>query len=637
MRLLSIQKQGVIYMIGILSVFMTFGCTQTRETPNLVGQDMRLTLLHTSDIHSRILPYTVTPNRFERQDGLVIENKPFGGIARMATVVEDERRRATRSLWLDSGDIFQGAPIFNLFHGEAEVRALSRAGLDVSVLGNHEFDAGSRNLFNQLDNWSSYMPIAANYLFDKPRNPDERSLNDIVEPFVVYDLDGVSVGVIGMGNYSSMTGIFEGGNSLGIRPINSTDVIRRYVGLLRPVVDVVVVVSHLGLDEDEGLSSDELETDILNPFPLQGVDLILGGHLHVVLDPPKVIPNDDQGHQTIVVHSGAFAKYVGRLDIVVRMGEDNNDPKKRSRITAFTYENLPIDSRIPEHPDLVELLRPYTLRLNDTINLDGVFAYINAEDGIDRSHDSGGDSQLGNLVARTMQTRAGVEAEFALTNSLGIRTDFDPGILTREQMFNVFPFENDIVIMYLSGTEVQAMLDFVSQRSSGRGCRTQAQVSGIWFDMVCDSEACPKVCDSENRCEAPRACAKNIALGENCRNGNPNGSIDFATCNALEHNSVYRVAVNDYIAQGGSGFDVLERNTFKQYTNITIRDAFVQFLRTQKTCPESICVNMDSTGEASDTEDGGNTCVSVQSLYGTIACIDNTLEPHDGRIRAIFE
>ena len=140
MRLLSIQKQGVIYMIGILSLFMTFGCTQTRETPNLVGQDMRLTLLHTSDIHSRILPYTVTPNRFERQDGLVIENKPFGGIARMATVVEDERRRSTRSLWLDSGDIFQGAPIFNLFHGEAEVRALSRAGLDVSVLGNHEFD-----------------------------------------------------------------------------------------------------------------------------------------------------------------------------------------------------------------------------------------------------------------------------------------------------------------------------------------------------------------------------------------------------------------------------------------------------------------------------------------------------------------
>ncbi len=87
-----------------------------------------------------------------------------------------------------------------------------------------------------------------------------------------------------------------------------------------------------------------------------------------------------------------------------------------------------------------------------------------------------------------MQLTEGVEAEFAVTNSLGIRADFERGPLTIEQMFNVFPFENSITVMYLSGTEVQEMLDFVARRSASRGCRTQAQVAGIAFDMVCNGE-----------------------------------------------------------------------------------------------------------------------------------------------------
>src|SRR6185369_8177552 len=148
------------------------------------------------------------------------------------------------------------------------------------------------------------------------------------------------------------------------------------------------------------------------------------------------------------------------------------------------------------------------------IDLNGVFSYIGPSDGgkIVRSDSSGGDSQLGNLVARAMQLQDGVEAEFALTNSLGIRADFERGPLTIEQMFNVFPFENSVVVMYLSGVEVQDTLDFVARRSAERGCRSQAQVAGITFDMVCHG-ACPN---------GETACAKNIYIGDHCRkDGNP--------------------------------------------------------------------------------------------------------------------
>ena len=614
--------------IALAALVPLAACTVTRDEPDLVGQDIRLTVIHTSDIHSRLFPYTFVPTRFDQDDGLLKDNGPFGGAARMATVIRPERASAGRSLWLDSGDCFQGAPIFNMFKGEAEMRALSMMGLDAAVIGNHEFDLGSRNLFQQIDNWAEFQLLAANYLFEDPLNPDDRSLKDVVQPYTVFDVDGLKIGVIGMGNWSSMTGIFEGGNSLGIRPLEDAQVIEEYVRLLRPSVDLVVVVSHLGLDEDEGLSGNEVE-DQNELLPLEGVDLIFGGHLHIVLDPPKQVPNDEHGNQTVLVHSGAFAKYVGRLDLVVKVGTDNSDPKKRSRITAFSYDNIPIDSRIPDDRDVADLLWPYSVALNREYDLDGVLAYVDTpgDAKIVRNDQTGGDSQLGNLVARSMQTRTGIEADLAITNSLGIRADFEQGPLTVEQMFNVFPFENTIAIIYLSGSEIQETLDFVARKSGERGCRTQAQVAGLTFDMVCSGE-CPDPDPSDDF--TPTACAKNIYLGDNCRGGDPSGPINPDACPPLVPTGLYKVAVNDYIAKGGSGFDALKRNTSKQFTTISLRDALIDFLRQQGICSEEI-IDLTAPMELPAEER------TVRARWGEVACINTTVEPHDGRIRPVFE
>jgi 5'-nucleotidase len=612
-------------------IVATSACTVEREQPNLVGQDVRLTFIHTSDIHSRLFPYNFVPNRFEQEDGLLPINAPFGGVARITSIAKDIRDTSNRSLWLDSGDCFQGAPVFNMFKGEAEMRALTAAGMDAAVVGNHEFDLGATNLFEQIDNWAGYRLLAANYLFEDPVNPDARSLKDVVRPYAVFDVDGLKVGVIGMANWSSMTGIFEGGNSLGIRPIKDDLVLRKYVALLRPTVDVLVVVSHLGLDEDEGLTAAEVE-DENETLPLEGVDVILGGHLHIVTDPPKIIPHTDGG-QTVLVHSGAFAKWVGRLDLVVRVGEDNSDPAKRSRVVSFDYDIIPVDSTVPDDPAVADVLWPYSVAINRELDLDGIFGYVATTGGakIIRNDLSGGDSQLGNLVARSMQTRSGVEAEFALTNSLGIRADFESGPLSVEQMFNVFPFENSITVMYLSGSEVQETLDFVARKSADRGCRTQAQVAGIYFDMVCNG-TCPD--SNPDDTFVPKACAKNIYLGENCRMdlngdgiGEPDAPIDTSKCRPVVATGLYRVAVNDYIAKGGSGFEVLKRNTSKQDTGVALRDALTVYLRKQGQCPEG-AIDMTDTQTPQRT---------IAERFGPIPCFGDTLEKHDGRIRPVFE
>src|SRR4029079_9169243 len=104
-------------VVGLAAVLVSTGCTVHRSQPNLVGQDIRLTIIHTSDIHSRLFPYTFVPNGFEQRYGLLPANAPFGGIARISTLAKQIRATSNRSLWLDSGDCFEGAPVFNEFKG----------------------------------------------------------------------------------------------------------------------------------------------------------------------------------------------------------------------------------------------------------------------------------------------------------------------------------------------------------------------------------------------------------------------------------------------------------------------------------------------------------------------------------------
>src|SRR5947209_2647538 len=133
--------------IAVSVAALALGCMPTREgaQPDLAGKDVRLTILHTSDIHSRLLPYDLAPIKTDVDLGLAPEAPPYGGVARLAALIRRERARADRVIHLDSGDQFEGAPIFNLSAGEPEIRWMSLINPDAVVIGNHEFDKGARN------------------------------------------------------------------------------------------------------------------------------------------------------------------------------------------------------------------------------------------------------------------------------------------------------------------------------------------------------------------------------------------------------------------------------------------------------------------------------------------------------------
>ncbi len=658
---------------------------------DLSGQIVRLSILHTSDIHSRLIPYDFTPLKTDVDLGLIPDAAPFGGVTRLGALLARERQNADRVLHLDSGDSFQGAPIFNVNKGEVEFRFLSTVGVDAAVIGNHEFDAGAVNFTQMAQAFARFPLLAANYVWMDAKQLDSNQTGLYTQPYIIRNLGGLRVGIIGLANISSLNSIVEGGNSLQITPLEQNEAVRGYVEFLKPVVDLVMVVSHAGLTEDQELIHGYdafFELGRIGPYVnraydpwvvqetfgtegdpkavvrvrvpgvrgVRGVDAIMGGHLHIVLNPPQLL-TDPSGRKVILSHGGAFSKYLIRLDAMIQMPPKGGGPEG-AEIVSHDFKVFPVDglwcsdaihqyykqnfwnpgqfARDPkvraafgectalEDKLVTQLLERYVINLDQTLQLASVFGFA-PRDIARRNNSTGGDSPLGNLAADAMRRRKRVEAEVAVTNSLGIRDNLYAGVLTQESMFNVFPFENTINVMFLSGREMQELFDFIADRSAGRGCVSQAQISGARFTMDCAqvqlndlrwpcdpaassaTDACRTIDQSDRRDRAPWQCIDDSAAGGTGRCwAHPGWNITIND-KPLDPNLTYRVAVNDYIAKGGSGFLVLKRNTTRVETGIPLRDSLVGYLADYCTCEDL---------EAGKTDASGNRIGSKNQLCG---------------------
>jgi 2',3'-cyclic-nucleotide 2'-phosphodiesterase (5'-nucleotidase family) len=576
--LYAVLSFGVVFFA--LTATACYIYPEQSQSVSLKDRDVALTILHTSDIHSRILSYRLEPGRSDIEFGLDPELNPFGGMARISTIIRQERQKSERVFFVDSGDLFQGAPIFNIFRGEPELRALSMLGVDVYVLGNHDFDNGGIILGEQISLWSTMPMLSANYIYlTDSRRKTSDLLRNLTQPYIILDIKGLRVGVIGLANVSTMTSLEEGGNSLGITAMENNDALQFYVNLVRPKVDFILALSHVGLTEDQFLitgyyrttQDHKSGTSKRSWIPgVRGVDVVIGGHHHVVLNPPKILIDPD-GREVLLVHSGAFAKYVGRLDLVLNNGN----------IRSYRYQPIPITSEIEEDTNMTRMLEPYVFKLNQEIDISRIFAF--APFMVSRFGRGTGDSALGNMVADVMKIRQRVEADFALTNSLGIRNDLQVGPVSLEQFYQIFPFENSITTLFLSGREVREMLDFVTDRSSGRGCQSQAQVSGLSFMMHCGIRQSQSICIgnqpnppcSQNKNQEPCFDPMAIEGQRACKFGSP-----------INEYTSYKLAANDYIAKGGSGFKVLQRNTTQFNTGVSMRDALIEYIESLPTCEE---------------------------------------------------
>ncbi|MBN4085555.1 metallophosphatase [Flavobacteriaceae bacterium AH-315-B10] len=261
----------------------------------------KITILHTNDVHSHIVPFG--PN-----DG---RNANKGGVARRASLIESIRTENSNTLLLDAGDIFQGTPYFNYYGGELEFKLMSMLKYDAATIGNHDFDNGIDGLYAQLPH-AKFDFVSANYDFSNT------VMDTQVKPYKIFKKDGIKIGVFGLG--IELDGLVGKTNYKETKYLNPIEIAQDMSKVLKTEkhCDLVICLSHLGYNYR---NNSERVSDIKLAKATKDIDLIIGGHTHTFLRKP-IIEKNIEGKNVLINQVGCYGLYLGKIDFY--FDSDNN-------------------------------------------------------------------------------------------------------------------------------------------------------------------------------------------------------------------------------------------------------------------------------------------------------------------------
>ncbi len=437
----------------------------------------RITLLHTNDV------YEIAPIGDQ------------GGLAELGTLLKQERARSAHSITTFGGDLISPSVLSGLTKGTQMIDLMSRLGVDVAVLGNHEFDFGPELLAERVKA-SSFPWLGTNVL-----GPDGQPAAGTVRTRMI-EVAGYKIGFFGL--LTPETDVLSSpGPEVTFAPVVETAAAA--VEELRAAgADLIVALTHEDLADDRELVR-----------RVHGIDMILGGHDH---DPMTIYEGG-----TLIVKAGHDAYYLAAIDLQVDRVE-----KRGKQVVEWlpSWRYLSTAGVAPD-PEIQVVVDHYQAELDQELGQPVGTTTVLLDSR--RSAVRVAESNVGDLIADAIRT--GVGAEVALTNGGGIRGDrtYDPGtVLTRKDILTELPFGNVTMLIELSGADLLAALENgVSQVEDAAG--RFPQVSGMTFSYDPAKPAGHRIVEVE--------------IG-----GAP-----------LDPGRTYKVATNEYIFGGGDGYAALSR------------------------------------------------------------------------------
>ena len=250
---------------------------------------IKISILHTNDMHSHIEPFTRG------------RNKGIGGMAQRAALIKKLKQENEHVLLLDAGDIFQGTPYFNMYGGELEFKLMSEMKYDAATIGNHDFDNGLSGLYKQLPH-AKFPFLCANYDFSYTL------LNGLFEPFKIFERGGVKIGVFGIG--IELDGLVPKtlyNDTIYYDPIEKSN---HFANHLKHDLncDLIICLSHLGFKYKNKKIS-----DIILAEQTKNINLIIGGHTHTFLNQPILKQNSEQ-KEVLIAQVGWAGIKIGKID-----------------------------------------------------------------------------------------------------------------------------------------------------------------------------------------------------------------------------------------------------------------------------------------------------------------------------------
>ena len=268
-------------------------------------KSIKLTILHTNDMHSHIDPFSTNDSKYPG----------MGGMRKMASIVEKIRKEEDHLLLLDAGDIFQGTPYYNKYKGEVELKIMSEMGYTASTMGNHDFDNGI-NGFNDVLHFANFPFLCSNYDFSNT------ILDGKTKKFITKTIGELKVGLFGIG--IKLNGLVEKRLYKETQYYEPIEIANHYAKILKDEhnCDIVICLSHLGYDYDSNKIS-----DVKLAKATKGIDIIIGGHTHTFLDKATELENSS-GDMVLVNQAGWGALCLGRID--VNFSNQSNSKKELS-------------------------------------------------------------------------------------------------------------------------------------------------------------------------------------------------------------------------------------------------------------------------------------------------------------------
>ena len=515
---------------------------------------IKLRILHTNDHH-----------------GHYWKNK-YGeyGLAARMTLIKQLREQASNEnryvIVLSGGDINSGTLESELLKAKPDLLGMDLIGYDAMAIGNHEFDNPLNQLLTQ-QKWVSFPFLSAN-VFYKQTEPTKNSKKSdltpkrLFKPYIIKELGGLKVAILGLTTEDTpKTTKRENIQNLDFK--NPIENAQKIVPQLRKKSNVVIALAHMG-HYDNGNNGQKAPGEVALARSVNGIDVIIGGH---TLD--SKLSQPDIQNNTIIAHNPEWGRHVGKMDLLYDHGQlklQNYELipvnlKKKVYINGEKQRVL-IGDPIEEDPDMLNLLAPFK-KIADQKTLEVIGqteVYLNGEKASIRKRST----NLGKFFTEAIKTMA--NADLAITNSGSIRSSIEVGDITSGNVFSVHPFGNTICTVTLSGEELQKYLVEVMVQRPGSG--GFPQYTGLSLNLQNnDSNRTSSNSDSNNGTNTP--------------------TTFFVNGQPIVNEQQYKVAINNFISEGGDGYPNVKNHPSFENTGNTIVQAIISLIEKRGTIRES--------------------------------------------------
>ncbi len=535
------MKRTFVHIMSTLALLLLITLTvsaapesQFKHDPP--GQLVQLQLLAFNDFHGHVEATTTA----------MVDGVPAGGSEYLSAMLSQLREGHKYSLTVAAGDLIGGSPAFSgLFHDEPSVESLNALGLDVSGVGNHEFDEGVIELLRMQNGGchpidGCYFPsdpyagadfqwLAANVVNGDGETP--------LPPYWVKKINSVKVGFIGM-TLEATDSLVAAAGIQGWNFLDEAETANALVPILNAQgVEAIIVLLHEGgsqtpppgdVDACVGISGPIVDiNNALDP----AIDVIITGHTHL---PYNCMLDDSSGRPRIVTSAYSFGRVVSELNLV--LDKRTNDVRR----DLSTATNHVVDqAALTPDPALTAVIDKWQPLVDAAGSTPiGTITESIFRGGDPPGSDRGVESAAGNLVADAqLWATSASGAEIAFMNPGGVRsdltypqsTDEGDGVVTFAEAFTFQPFGNTLFTFPMTGAEIVSVLEEQCQPAgSSRPILHLGVSEGFTYDLATTVVAgdCASIAVS------------NIQL---------NGV-------ALDLNTTYNVTANNFLADGGDNF-----------------------------------------------------------------------------------